>query len=80
MGSSCFARGNGANLERIEHWIGERGLAVSIDLLGCRCRGECTSGPVLELDGHLHRGVDEGMLWDLLEHYFPEAEQETGNE
>ncbi|POR05197.1 hypothetical protein AU468_02295 [Alkalispirochaeta sphaeroplastigenens] len=68
LGSSCFARGNGAHLERIERWQEEQGLTGKIDLAGCRCRGECSTGPVLEINGQLHHGVDEGMLWDLLEY------------
>ena len=75
MGSSCFARGNGDNLEHIEDFLAARKLTSTIRLEGCRCRGECGRGPNLEINGQLHHRVDAGTLDDLLAHYFiPAAE------
>lgn len=45
MGSSCYARGNAANLEFIENYIKDNGLEAVIDLAGARCEGKCV--PVL---------------------------------
>ena len=76
MGSSCFARGNGDNLEQIENFLAVRGLDANISLAGCRCRGECGHGPNLEINGELHQRVDAGTLDDLLGHYFSPAPKE----
>jgi NADH:ubiquinone oxidoreductase subunit E len=75
MGSSCFARGNGENLEQIERFLAAQGEAAAISLAGCRCRGECGRGPNLEINGVLYQHVDAGTLDDLLAHTFPETKQ-----
>ena len=71
MGSSCFARGNGDNLEQIERFLAARELNADIRIAGCRCRDECGRGPNLEINGELHHRVDTGTLDDLLGLYFP---------
>ena len=71
MGSSCFARGNGENLEQIERFLATRTLTADIHLAGCRCCSECGRGPNLEINGERHHRVDAGTLDDLLAHYFP---------
>ena len=71
MGSSCFARGNGDNLEQIERFLTAQGESAAISLAGCRCRGECGHGPNLEINGVLYQHVDAGTLDDLLAHAFP---------
>jgi NADH:ubiquinone oxidoreductase subunit E len=71
MGSSCFARGNGDNLEHIEDFLLTRKLSATIRLKGCRCRDACGRGPNLEINSKLHHRVDAGTLDDLLAHYFP---------
>ncbi len=75
MGSSCFARGNGANLEIIEEYLAQRDLSVDIELVGSRCRGECSVGPTLEINGNVYRKVDEGTLLDLLDYHFSGAKK-----
>lgn len=72
MGSSCFARGNGANLEMIEEWIALHGLNAEIDLTGTRCEGRCAAGPNLIVNGRCFEHVDRETLFDILkEHCLP---------
>lgn len=71
MGSSCFARGNGENLEVIERYLAENHLQAQVELAGSRCEGLCAEGPNLIVDGHSFQKVDRGMLLDLLHEYCP---------
>jgi NADH:ubiquinone oxidoreductase subunit E len=72
MGSSCFARGNGANLEMIEEWIALHGIEADVDLSGTRCEGRCAAGPNLLVNGRLFERVDRETLFDILsEHCVP---------
>ena len=66
MGSSCFARGNAANLEFIENYIKENGLEADIDLLGSRCEGKCVTGPNVFINGVQYTEVDENKLEQVL--------------
>ncbi len=51
MGSSCFSRGNGKNLPRIQQFLARNGLATQVHLKGCRCGGCCSAGPNIWADG-----------------------------
>lgn len=70
MGSSCYARGNGANLELIESYIEEKGVAAQVTLTGSRCEGACAAGPSVSIGGTRYGHVDREMLLDLLEETF----------
>ena len=70
MGSSCFARGNREHLELIENYLHGNKIDAEITFSGCRCRGECGSGPNIEINGNLHHEIDTGTLLDLLEFHF----------
>ena len=72
MGSSCFARGNEKNLEIIEKFLGERGLTDEVDVnLGCSlCRGKCSIGPNIQINGHEYNKVDPGMMYEILRELF----------
>ena len=74
MGSSCFARGNEKNLALCEKFLDARGLQDEVDLVlgACLCKGRCSEGPVVVIDGKAHTSVDEGVMSDLLENLFPE--------
>lgn len=67
MGSSCFARGNAANLEFIENYIKENGLEAQIDLSGSRCEGKCITGPNIVINGVEYTEVDEDKIKDILD-------------
>jgi len=71
MGSSCFSRGNSANLEVIESFIREKKLQTSIELTGSRCEDRCSEGPNIQIDGKLYNHLDSGSLKDLLNELFP---------
>jgi len=66
MGSSCFARGNGRHLEIIEEYIESNNSSIDIELSGCRCTGECASGPNIIVDGDIVKGIDEESLISVL--------------
>ncbi len=66
MGSSCYARGNGINLETIEAYIEEHGLDARVVLTGSRCEGFCADGPNLIVDGRRYDHVDRETLLDIL--------------
>lgn len=67
MGSSCFARGNAANLEFIENYTKENGLEAEIDLAGSRCEGKCVTGPNVIINGTEYTEVDEDKLKEILD-------------
>lgn len=67
MGSSCFARGNAANLEFIENYIKDNGLEAEIDLAGSRCEGKCVTGPNVVINGVEYTEVDEDKLSEILD-------------
>ncbi len=72
MGSSCFARGNEKNLEIIENFLKERGLEDEVDVqLGCSlCRGHCSIGPNISINGKEYNKVDPGMMYEILRNTF----------
>lgn len=75
LGSSCFSRANSKNVEIAERFLKERGLKddVDIDLAGSLCTGNCEEGPIVIVDGKVHKRVDSGAMLDLLNELFPNA-------
>ena len=51
MGSSCFARGNAANLDFIENFIKDNKLNAKVEVIGSRCENKCASGPNVIING-----------------------------
>ncbi len=74
MGSSCFARGNGANLEVLENWLDENGLQAEVNLTGTRCEGVCADGPNLIVNGQIFHRVNRDILLDILRDFIPVKE------
>ena len=72
MGSSCYARGNGENLETIEQHIAGVRSHVEVELLGCRCRSQCGNGPNIEINGTLFTHVSPPELEQILKEQVPE--------
>lgn len=66
MGSSCFARGNRENLERIEAFLSDHGIEMEVALAGSRCENLCAEGPVIEWDGVRHQHVSPERLEPIL--------------
>ena len=72
LGSSCFARGNNANIELVEKYLAEHGLVDDVDLVlsASLCMGKCPSGPIVVVDGQTFTSVDRGVLLDILNKLF----------
>lgn len=79
IGSSCFVRGNARNVEIAEAFLKERGLkdGVDIELSGALCMGHCADGPIVIVDGTVHRHVDRNVMRDILEELFPSAPEKV---
>ena len=74
MGSSCFARGNGDNLERIEAALEACGMTARVGLAGTRCAGNCAEGPNLTINGQRFSRVGPSTLPDILREFMPAGE------
>lgn len=70
MGSSCFARGNDENLATIQHYLSENKLEATVHLVGSRCEGKCSSGPILSIDDTVHKQVTPDRVIDVLNVHF----------
>ena len=70
MGSSCFSRGNAANLKLIQDYLAARGLAARVVTMGHLCEDLCSRGPNLIVDGAMHHAVDAAALRALLDERF----------
>lgn len=69
MGSSCFSRGNGLNAEILQRLVADGKLKAElsdIEVSGTLCEGLCKEGPIVVVDGFVHRGVTATTLPDLL--------------
>ncbi|MBN2659259.1 MAG: (2Fe-2S) ferredoxin domain-containing protein [Spirochaetales bacterium] len=67
MGSSCFARGNSRILGFLERYIGEEGLQGRVEITGHLCLGNCSSGPVVRINGTDYFDLKEKELAGLVE-------------
>lgn len=74
MGSSCYARGNGTNLEVIEEYLEEHGMEARVVLAGSRCEGCCADGPNVTVNGRRFGRVDRETLLDILNEFCPAGE------
>lgn len=74
MGSSCFARGNGRNLEAVRAYLASLGLEAEVELTGLLCENACNRGPNVAIDGNMHHAVDPATLVALLAARFPGTE------
>lgn len=75
IGSSCFARGNDANVRAVEEFLERNGLKddAEIDLSGGLCTGNCADGPVVVVNDKVYTHVDQGVMLDILKRCFPEC-------
>lgn len=67
MGSSCFARGNGKNLEIIEQYLFQKGIKDQVILKGTLCEGQCTKGPNILINGKMFNKVDPADMETILQ-------------
>ena len=70
MGSSCFSRGNAANLKVIREYLAAHGLSARVAPMGHLCENLCSQGPNLILDGVMYHAVDAATLRVLLDRHF----------
>jgi len=66
MGSSCFSRGNGKSLPRIQRFLKDNKLDTRVVLKGCRCGNVCSGGPNVWVNGTLVSGMSGPLLDDFL--------------
>ncbi|MCX7655871.1 MAG: (2Fe-2S) ferredoxin domain-containing protein [Treponemataceae bacterium] len=69
MGSSCFSRGNSLNAELIQQMIEQGTIRAELQdatVHGKLCEGLCKDGPIVIIDGVVHRQVTPTILQDLL--------------
>ncbi len=71
MGSSCFARGNEANLQLIESFLKRNALEAEVELSGALCEGACGGGPNIKVNDKILRGLsgkglEEALMKELL--------------
>ena len=67
MGSSCFARENKENLQLIEQYLKEHGIADSVMIEGSLCIGECSKGPNIKINENMYHQVTAEMLQEILD-------------
>lgn len=66
MGSSCYSRGNGRNIEAIEDFIAQNGLDARVDLVGHLCNDACRVGPNIEVNGKAYQQVNAAAVVEIL--------------
>ena len=73
IGSSCFARGNTENVKITEDFLKKHGISedVDVELSGGLCTGNCTDGPIVIVNDKVYKHVKNGVMQDILNHYFP---------
>ena len=69
MGSSCYARGNAANLEFIENFIKEHHLEANMEIFGGRCENRCAEGPNVIINGEVCKFASKENLEKVLNKY-----------
>ncbi|MFO7895465.1 MAG: (2Fe-2S) ferredoxin domain-containing protein [Candidatus Cloacimonadales bacterium] len=67
LGSSCYPRGNKANLQKIKQFIEDNHLQERVNLKGSLCLKKCKEGPVLVIDGEIFTKINEMSVIDLLQ-------------
>jgi NADH:ubiquinone oxidoreductase subunit E len=67
LGSSCFSRGNGKNLELIQEYIKTKGLEAEVNFKGQLCTENCYRGPMLIINSQSYYEVTKNKLIEILE-------------
>lgn len=70
LGSSCFSRGNNANVEVIKKYIEENSLEADITFSGRLCEKMCNRGPVISIDSRRYEEVNVSRLYKILQEEF----------
>lgn len=77
LGSSCFARGNAANLEILRQHLKEA-ADDSLHLSGSLCQEQCKCGPNILVDSELHSGITASDLRELLQKFAAQSKEQHG--
>ncbi|HIW97396.1 MAG TPA: (2Fe-2S) ferredoxin domain-containing protein [Candidatus Tidjanibacter gallistercoris] len=70
LGSSCFARGNNANIAVVKRFLAENGLQAEVTFTGQLCENMCSRGPVICIDDQVYEEVNLSLLHKILEEEF----------
>jgi NADH:ubiquinone oxidoreductase subunit E len=70
MGSSCFARGNKATLQKIKDYLKLNNLEEKVVFKGNRCFDKCGKGPNLMIDDKMFHQVSEENVETILDQFF----------
>ncbi len=71
LGSSCFSRGNNANLEVIKQYLQDNKLEAAVAFSGHLCEEKCSRGPVVSINGHVYEEVNKSRLYKILQEELP---------
>lgn len=71
LGSSCYSRGNNANLDVIKKYISENNLEADIQFSGHLCEELCSSGPVITINDKVYKEVNLSVLYKILQEELP---------
>lgn len=67
MGSSCYSRGNGRNIEAIQRYLEKTGQSADTKLVGHLCEDQCKTGPNLVVNGKPYHQVDTAVAVAIIE-------------
>ncbi|OYT16134.1 MAG: NADH-quinone oxidoreductase subunit F [Bacteroidetes bacterium 4572_77] len=70
MGSSCFARGNKATLQKIKTYLQKHQLEEKVLFKGNRCFDQCGKGPNLMINGKMFHQVNAENVDTILDQFF----------
>ncbi len=70
LGSSCFSRGNNANVEVIRQFLREHGFEAEVAFSGRLCEEMCGKGPVVVIDDRVYEEVNLSKLYKILQEEF----------
>jgi len=70
LGSSCFARGNNANIAVVKQFLADRGLEAEVTFTGQLCENMCNRGPIICIDDQVYEEVNLSLLHKILEEEF----------
>lgn len=70
LGSSCFSRGNSANVKVIKQFIQDNTLDAELTFTGRLCENMCSRGPVIVIDEKVYENVNLSRLYKILKEEF----------
>lgn len=70
LGSSCFARGNNANIAVVKKFLQDNGLDAEVTFTGRLCENMCNKGPIICIDDQIYEEVNLSLLYKILEEEF----------